>query len=121
VSGDRVRVDARNCIDRVTNAETRIGAGTRVDNLCHVAHNVQTGIDHVELCDFIVLVHRAGVVEDIDTLGARGNARAAARHLTEEHHGGTPRRGTAQAGCRPRQVARPALPGRLGAAFVGAH
>ncbi len=98
VIGDRVRVGANNTIDRATYAETRIGDGTKFDNLCHVAHNVQisedclltamlcvagssrignrvmasgqTGIiDHVDICDDVVLVHRAGVVKDIDTPG----------------------------------------------------
>jgi UDP-3-O-[3-hydroxymyristoyl] glucosamine N-acyltransferase len=91
---DRVRIGANNCIDRATYQVTRIGAGTKFDNLCHVAHNVtigedclltamlcvagssrignrvitsgQTGIiDHVEICDDVVLVHRAGVIKSI--------------------------------------------------------
>lgn len=98
VIGDRVRIGANNTIDRATYAETRIGAGTKFDNLCHVAHNVmigedclltamfciagsstvgdrviasgQTGvIDHVNISDDVVLVHRAGVVKDIDKSG----------------------------------------------------
>ncbi len=102
VIGDRVRVGANNCIDRATFAETRIGAGTKFDNLCHVAHNVQIGedclltamfcvagsshignrvrasgqtgiIDHVAICDDVVLVHRAGVVKDIDTPGVHAS------------------------------------------------
>jgi UDP-3-O-[3-hydroxymyristoyl] glucosamine N-acyltransferase len=96
---DRVRVGANNCIDRAAYAETRIGAGTKLDNLCHIAHNViigedclltsmlciagssqigdrvitsgQTGIlDHVKVGNDIVLLHRAGVTKDIDTPGA---------------------------------------------------
>jgi UDP-3-O-[3-hydroxymyristoyl] glucosamine N-acyltransferase len=95
---DRVRLGANNTIDRATYAQTRIGAGTKFDNLCHVAHNVdigedclltamfciagssrvgnrvmasgQTGIiDHVAVCDDVVLVHRAGVVKDITAPG----------------------------------------------------
>ena len=102
VIGDRVRVGANNTIDRATYAETRIGSGTKFDNLCHVAHNVdigedclltamfciagssqvgnrviasgQTGvIDHVKICDDVVLVHRAGVVKDIDQPGAHAS------------------------------------------------
>jgi UDP-3-O-[3-hydroxymyristoyl] glucosamine N-acyltransferase len=96
---DRVRLGANNCIDRATYQETRIGAGTKLDNLCHVAHNVkigqdclltamlcvagsttigdrvmtsgQTGIlDHVNICDDTVLLHRAGVTKDIQKPGA---------------------------------------------------
>jgi UDP-3-O-[3-hydroxymyristoyl] glucosamine N-acyltransferase len=99
VLGDRVRVGANCCIDRAAYRTTRIGAGTKLDNLCHIAHNVeigedclltsmlcvagsttignrvmtsgQTGIkDHVKICDDVVLVHRAGVAADIDQPGA---------------------------------------------------
>lgn len=96
---DRVRIGAGNCIDRAAYAETRIGAGTKTDNLCHIAHNVQIGedclltamlcvagsskignrvitsgqtgiIDHITICDDAVLLHRAGVTKDIETPGA---------------------------------------------------
>src|SRR5262249_5223700 len=30
-------------IDRATTGETRVGAGTKIDNLVHIAHNVQIG------------------------------------------------------------------------------
>lgn len=95
---DRVRVGANCCIDRATYRTTRIGAGTKLDNLCHIAHNVdvgedclltsmlciagstrignrvmtsgQTGIlDHLTICDDVVLVHRAGVTKDITKPG----------------------------------------------------
>lgn len=98
VIGDRVRIGANNTIDRATYAETRIGSGTKFDNLCHVAHNVEIGedclltamfciagssrvgnrviasgqtgvIDHVSIVDDVVLVHRAGVVKDVDAPG----------------------------------------------------
>ncbi len=97
--GDRVRVGACCCIDRATYQTTRIGAGTKLDNLCHIAHNVsigedclltsmlcvagstrignrvitsgQTGIlDHITICDDVALVHRAGVTKDITKPGA---------------------------------------------------
>lgn len=96
---DRVRVGANNCIDRAAYKETRIGAGTKLDNLCHVAHNVtigkdclltaglivagstnigdrvitsgQTGIlDHLSIASDTVFLHRAGVTKDIDKPGA---------------------------------------------------
>ncbi|MCC6278861.1 MAG: UDP-3-O-(3-hydroxymyristoyl)glucosamine N-acyltransferase [Oligoflexia bacterium] len=91
---DRVRIGAGCCIDRATYRETRIGAGTKLDNLCHVAHNVQIGqdclltamlcvagstkigdrvitsgqtgiLDHMEIGNDVVLVHRAGVSKDV--------------------------------------------------------
>lgn len=96
---DRVRVGANCCIDRATYDETRIGAGTKLDNLCHVAHNVKIGedclltamlcvagstkignrvitsgqtgiIDHMNVCDDAVLLHRAGVTKDVEKPGA---------------------------------------------------
>ncbi len=96
---DRVRLGANCCIDRATYRETRIGSGSKLDNLCHIAHNVeigqdclltsmlcvagstkignrvmssgQTGIaDHVSVCDDAVLLHRAGVTKDIEKPGA---------------------------------------------------
>lgn len=98
VIGDRVRIGANNCVDRGSYGETRIGAGTKTDNLCHFAHGVQIGenclltsmfciagssvvgdrvvasgqvgvIDHVTICDDVWLLHRAGVVKDIETAG----------------------------------------------------
>jgi UDP-3-O-[3-hydroxymyristoyl] glucosamine N-acyltransferase len=101
--GDRVRVGSCCCIDRATYHTTRIGAGTKLDNLCHIAHNVsigedclltamlcvagstrigdrvitsgQTGIlDHVTICDDVALVHRAGVSKDITMPGAYAGA-----------------------------------------------
>jgi UDP-3-O-[3-hydroxymyristoyl] glucosamine N-acyltransferase len=99
---DRVRIGANNCIDRATYQVTHIGAGTKFDNLCHIAHNVSVGedclltamlcvagsskignrvmtsgqtgiIDHVEICDDVVLVHRAGVVKDISEPGVHAS------------------------------------------------
>ncbi len=96
---DRVRVGANNCIDRATYKETRIRAGTKMDNLCHVAHNVtigqdclltaglvvagstkigdrvitsgQTGIlNHLSIASDTVFLHRAGVTKDIERPGA---------------------------------------------------
>jgi UDP-3-O-[3-hydroxymyristoyl] glucosamine N-acyltransferase len=99
VLGDRVRLGANCCIDRAAYRTTRIGTGTKLDNLCHIAHNVEVGedclltsmfcvagstiignrviasgqsgaSDHVKICDDVVLLHRAGVAADIDQPGA---------------------------------------------------
>jgi UDP-3-O-[3-hydroxymyristoyl] glucosamine N-acyltransferase len=42
---DDVEIGANVTIDRATVGETRIGAGTKIDNLVHIAHNVQVGRD----------------------------------------------------------------------------
>jgi len=95
---DRASIGAGCCIDRATYGETRIGAGTKLDNLCHIAHNVEIGedclltagfivagstrigdrviasgqtgvLDHLEICNDVILVHRAGVNSSIDEPG----------------------------------------------------
>jgi UDP-3-O-[3-hydroxymyristoyl] glucosamine N-acyltransferase len=40
---DDVEVGANVTIDRATTGETRVGSGTKIDNLVHIAHNVQIG------------------------------------------------------------------------------
>jgi len=95
---DDVRLSASSNIDRATYGETRIARGTKIDALCHVGHNVfldedcilvaqcgisgssrfgkrviasgQTGVlDHKTVVDDVVLVHRAGVTEDVTEPG----------------------------------------------------
>jgi UDP-3-O-[3-hydroxymyristoyl] glucosamine N-acyltransferase len=46
---DDVEIGANTCIDRATIAATRIGAGTKIDNLVHIAHNCVIG-KHCLLC-----------------------------------------------------------------------
>lgn len=40
---DNVDIGANTCIDRGTINDTIIGSGSKIDNLCHIAHNVQVG------------------------------------------------------------------------------
>ena len=40
---DNVEIGANTCIDRARFDETRIGKGTKIDNLVQVGHNVQIG------------------------------------------------------------------------------
>jgi len=51
---DDVEVGANTCIDRATLEETRIGRGTKIDNLVQIGHNVRVGEDSV-------IVSQAGV------------------------------------------------------------
>jgi len=51
---DDVEVGANTCIDRATMGETRIGRGTKIDNLVQLAHNVQVGED-------VILVSQVGI------------------------------------------------------------
>ena len=43
--GDDVEIGANSCVDRGTIRDTRIGRGTKLDNLVQVGHNVQVGED----------------------------------------------------------------------------
>ena len=56
---DDVDLGANVCIDRAALGETRIGRGTKVDNLVQIAHNVQIG-DH---CLLVALVGISGSTE----------------------------------------------------------
>ncbi len=40
---DEVEIGACTCVDRATLGETRVGKGTKVDNLVQIAHNVKVG------------------------------------------------------------------------------
>jgi UDP-3-O-[3-hydroxymyristoyl] glucosamine N-acyltransferase len=92
--GDRVEIGAGTTIDRGTFGPTRIGAGTKIDNLVQIGHNCQIGDrniivaqagvagssrtgnqvvvaaqagirDHVEVGDGCVIAAKAGVSKDI--------------------------------------------------------
>jgi len=95
---DDVLMGSQCNVDRATWGETHIGAGSKFDALCHVAHNAdigedciivaQTGVagssslgkrvivsgqcaitDHVKVTDDVTLVQRAGVINNIDEPG----------------------------------------------------
>jgi UDP-3-O-[3-hydroxymyristoyl] glucosamine N-acyltransferase len=69
---DKVDVGANSCIDRARFAETRIGEGTKIDNLVQIGHNVtigrhciicsQVGVaGSTEIGDFVVFAGQVGV------------------------------------------------------------
>ncbi|TLM74283.1 MAG: hypothetical protein FDZ70_07310 [Actinobacteria bacterium] len=43
--GDRVDIGAGTVLDRGALGDTVVGDGTKIDNLCHIAHNVSIGVD----------------------------------------------------------------------------
>ncbi|TCP42180.1 UDP-3-O-(3-hydroxymyristoyl)glucosamine N-acyltransferase [Rhodovulum marinum] len=74
--GDDVEIGANTCIDRGTIRDTRIGAGTKLDNLVHVGHNVEIGRDcllcgqvgvagSVRIGDRVVFAGQVGVNDNI--------------------------------------------------------
>jgi UDP-3-O-[3-hydroxymyristoyl] glucosamine N-acyltransferase len=101
VIGDWVEIGASCTIDRAALTETIIGEGTKFDNLCHVAHNVQIGkhcvfaagfmiagsskigdncmvggstmiTDHVSICSGVIVAGKSGVTKDITVPGQYG-------------------------------------------------
>lgn len=70
--GDDVEIGANSCVDRAALGATRIGDGTKIDNLVHVGHNcrigrhvviaAQTGLSGgVEIGDYAVVGGQVGV------------------------------------------------------------
>jgi UDP-3-O-[3-hydroxymyristoyl] glucosamine N-acyltransferase len=87
---DDVEIGAATTVDRATTGVTSIGAGTKIDNLVHVGHNVRIGTDCVlagqsgvggsaRIGDRVRLAGRAGVLDHVRigddvTLGAGSGA-----------------------------------------------
>jgi UDP-3-O-[3-hydroxymyristoyl] glucosamine N-acyltransferase len=86
--GDEVEIGANSTIDRATTGSTRIGSGTKIDNLVMIAHNVEIGANSF-LCgqvgisgstvvgDCVTLAGQVGVVGHIEVgdrvqVGAQG-------------------------------------------------
>ncbi|MGD0572732.1 MAG: UDP-3-O-(3-hydroxymyristoyl)glucosamine N-acyltransferase [Sedimentisphaerales bacterium] len=74
---DYVDIGANSCVDRAKFGETRIGAGTKIDNLVQIAHNVVIGrccliAGHVgisgscKIGDGVVLAGQVGVADNIE-------------------------------------------------------
>jgi UDP-3-O-[3-hydroxymyristoyl] glucosamine N-acyltransferase len=61
--GDDVEIGANSTIDRATFGETRVGRGSKIDNLVHVGHNCDVGED-------VILVAQVGVSGSC-TIGSR--------------------------------------------------
>jgi UDP-3-O-[3-hydroxymyristoyl] glucosamine N-acyltransferase len=66
---DDVEIGAGVCIDRATTGRTLIGAGTKIDNLVQIGHNVQVG----RACAMSAQTGISGscVLEDFVTLGGK--------------------------------------------------
>lgn len=73
---DDVDIGACTCVDRAKFGSTRIGAGTKIDNLVQIAHNVQIGrgcllagqvglAGSCRLGDYVVLGGSAGVRDNV--------------------------------------------------------
>jgi UDP-3-O-[3-hydroxymyristoyl] glucosamine N-acyltransferase len=83
--GDDVEIGANVTIDRATTGTTRVGAGSKIDNLVQIAHNVQIGRNCIivaqvaspghRLGDHVVLAGPVGIVGHIE-IGDRASVRA---------------------------------------------
>jgi UDP-3-O-[3-hydroxymyristoyl] glucosamine N-acyltransferase len=73
VIGDDVEIQSNSCIDRASVGETRIGRGTKIDNLVQVGHGSQIGEDSLlaaqvgiagstEIGNKVILTGQVGVV-----------------------------------------------------------
>ncbi|MHC4778688.1 MAG: UDP-3-O-(3-hydroxymyristoyl)glucosamine N-acyltransferase [Planctomycetota bacterium] len=68
--GDDVEIGALCTVDRGTMEDTTIGSGTRMDNHCHVAHNVRIGrncllVAYARIAGSTVLKEGVTVAEDV--------------------------------------------------------
>jgi UDP-3-O-[3-hydroxymyristoyl] glucosamine N-acyltransferase len=74
---DDVEVGANTCVDRAALGETRVGRGTRLDNLVQVAHGVRVGAECLvaafagiaggaRIGDGVVMAGRSAVVDGIE-------------------------------------------------------
>jgi len=102
--GDDVEIDANTAIDRGALGDTVIGAGTKIDNLVHIAHNVRIGANcfiagqvgfagGCELGDGVMIGGQAGFSNRIK-VGAGARIAAQAGVISDvpagESWGGTP-------------------------------
>lgn len=88
VIGSNVEIGSNTCIDRAALGATRVGEGTKIDNLVHIAHNVKIGA-RVLLCgqvgiggstvieDQAVLASQCGIADHV-TVGKQATVLAQA-------------------------------------------
>lgn len=97
---DNVEIGANSCIDRGALGETRIGEGTKIDNLVQIAHNVQIG-------KRVVIASQTGIsgstiIEDDCVIGGQVGMGDHARVLSGAIIG-------SQAGVLPGKIVRPGV------------
>ncbi len=73
VLGDRVEVQANACIDRASIGETRIGEGSKIDNLVQVGHGSTVGA-HTLLCSQVGLAGSTEIGDRVILAGQVGVA-----------------------------------------------
>jgi UDP-3-O-[3-hydroxymyristoyl] glucosamine N-acyltransferase len=81
--GDDVEIGANSTIDRATTGVTRIGAGTKIDNLVQIGHNVRIG-EHCILVSQVGIAGSAAIEENVviaAQAGVKDNVRIGANSL----------------------------------------
>ncbi len=71
VIGDDVEIGANSTVDRPAIGETRIGAGTKIDNLVHIAHGVKIG-RNVRLAALVGIAGSSVLEDDVVLAGQVG-------------------------------------------------
>lgn len=100
---DDVEIGSNVSIDRATTGNTTIGKGTKIDNLCQIAHNVRIGSNSIivaqvgiagstEIGDSVTLAGQVGIVDHVKIdsgtiIGAQSGVMAS---LTKGAYAGTP-------------------------------
>ena len=108
VIGDDVELGANTCIDRAALGSTRVGDGTKIDNLVHIAHNcrlgrhvvvaAQTGFSGgVTVGDYAVIGGQVGIgekarIESRAVVGSQGGVLPGRKVPAGEPVWGTPAR-----------------------------
>lgn len=70
---DDVEIQANSCVDRASIGETRIGRGTKIDNLVHIAHNCIVG-ENSMLCSQVGLAGSTELGKNVILAGQVGVA-----------------------------------------------
>ena len=117
---DDVEIGANVCIDRATLGETLIRRGSKIDNLVHVAHNVEVGEDnlllaqvgisgscrlgahvtlagqvglrdHVQIGDHATVIAQSGIAQDVQPRTVMSGTPAIPHNLWRRVQAATPR------------------------------
>jgi UDP-3-O-[3-hydroxymyristoyl] glucosamine N-acyltransferase len=117
---DDVEIGANTCIDRATLGATLIRRGTKIDNLVHIAHNVEVGednlllaqvgisgschlgthvtlagqvgmVDHVHIGDHATVIAQAGIVKDVEPRAIMAGSVAMPHRIWRRVQAATPR------------------------------
>jgi UDP-3-O-[3-hydroxymyristoyl] glucosamine N-acyltransferase len=100
---DDVEIGSNVSIDRATTGNTVIGRGSKIDNLCQIAHNVKIGKNSIiiaqvgiagssEIGDYVTLAGQVGVADhtQIDSETMIGAQSGVTGHITKGMYSGSP-------------------------------